>query len=323
LVTATACAGFLIASGACVREGRAADVAPGFAGDYTITDLGTPTGVPGLLGGLTLMAGTTDTLLVGGNANGAAGAIYSIGLVRDAGGHITGFSSPATLFSTAPYIDGGLAYGPGGVLFYTGFPTNQVGQIKPGSSTPDKVIDLGATVGSSVGALNFVPDYAPGAGGFKIVSYNTGGFYSATLTADGSGTYDITSTTLETPGLSGGPEGFVYVPPGSPVFGDAPTMLVSEYIAGNIAAYDVDSSGNPILGTRRDFITGLTGAEGAFIDPVTGDFLFSTFGGGNRIIVVRGFAAPPGVPEPAGLAMMGIGLVAVAGLVVRRRRASA
>ena len=42
--------------------------------------------------------------------------------------------------------------------------------------------------------------------------------------------------------------------------------------------------------TRRDFITVLEGAEGAAIDPLTGDFLFSTFGGGHRIIVVRGFA---------------------------------
>ena len=38
-------------------------------------------------------------------------------------------------------------------------------------------------------------------------------------------------------------------------------------------------------------MTELDGAEGAFLDPVTGDSLFSTFGGGNRVIVVRGFAA--------------------------------
>ena len=39
------------------------------------------------------------------------------------------------------------------------------------------------------------------------------------------------------------------------------------------------------------------GADGAFIDPLTGDFLFSTFGGGDRVIVVRGFARtlPPPV----------------------------
>ena len=36
----------------------------------------------------------------------------------------------------------------------------------------------------------------------------------------------------------------------------------------------------------------MNGAEGAFIDPVTGDFLFSTFGGGDRVVSIQGFSAP-------------------------------
>ena len=79
-------------------------------------------------------------------------------------------------------------------------------------------------------------------------------------------------------------------------------MLVSEYGSGRVAAFEVDADGDPLVATRRDFITGLSGAEGAFVDPVTGDFLFSTFGGGDRVIVVRGFAPPvstPAVPRRA------------------------
>ena len=45
--------------------------------------------------------------------------------------------------------------------------------------------------------------------------------------------------------------------------------------------------------SAQDFITGLSGAEGTFIDPVTGDLLFSTYGGGNQVIRVTGFGAPP------------------------------
>jgi hypothetical protein len=51
--------------------------------------------------------------------------------------------------------------------------------------------------------------------------------------------------------------------------------LLSEFSAGEIGAYDIDANRDPILATRRDFLTGLTGAEGAVIDPLTGDFLFS------------------------------------------------
>ncbi len=81
-------------------------------------------------------------------------------------------------------------------------------------------------------------------------------------------------------------------------------MLVSEYSAGEIGVYQTDANGDPVLASRQEFITGLTGAEGAFIDPVTGDFLFSTFGGGNHVIVVRGFI----IPEPASWALLIVSL---------------
>jgi hypothetical protein len=73
-------------------------------------------------------------------------------------------------------------------------------------------------------------------------------------------------------------------------------------------------------------MTGLTGAFGAMIDPVTGDFLFSTFGETaeeNRIVAVRGFAAPPvepGSPVPTPGAL-GAGVVLMGVMVVGRGRA--
>jgi hypothetical protein len=153
----------------------------------------------------------------------------------------------------------------------------------------------------------------------KASSWSGGQWYDLTLSPDGSGTYDITSASLVLT-LPGGPEGFVFVSGANPDFG-VDSLLIDEYSAGNVAVYDLDANGDPILATRRDFITGLSGAEGAAIDPLTGDFLFSTFGGGNKIVVVQGFTElpppPPGVPEPVTLALFGFGLL---GLGMARRR---
>ena len=103
------------------------------------------------------------------------------------------------------------------------------------------------------------------------------------------------------------------MPLGSTLFTN-PSMIVSEYSAGMVSTYEVDSNGDPVESSRRTFMSGLTGAEGAVIDPVTGDFLFSTFGGGSRVIVVSGFA----VPEPGTFVAVGAGLALLMGL--RRRK---
>jgi hypothetical protein len=271
-------------------------VASPFDDAYTADEIGAPPGVPAPLGGLTLKAGTNDRLLIGGEANAATGALYEIGLVRDGSGHITGFSGSAARFADAANNDGGVTYGPGGVLFLARWPNNEVGQTVPGSAITNKIVPLGALgVGSSPGSVTFVPSGQPGAGSLKLASYSGGQWYDAAVAADGAGTYDIVNVQA-IPGVTlTGPEGFVYVGSGSAQF-SGPSILVSEYSAGRVSAYAVDGNGDPLVATRRDFITGLSGAEGAFVDPATGDFLFSTFGGGNRVVVVRGFARP--LPPP-------------------------
>ena len=295
---------------------HSATIDPFYAGSYTLTDLGSIAGVPANYGGLTLLAGDNNSLLIGGNANTASGKLYQVPVTRDGNGHITGFAGPATVYADAAYNDGGVVYGPVGVLFAALWPVNKLGQTLPGSSTTDKIVDLAPFgVANSAASLAFVPAGMPGAGQMKLVSWSGGEFYTLNLAPDGSGTYNVTSATLETT-LGGGPEGIAYVPTGSALFSN-PSLLVSEYSAGNVATYEVDINGNPILGSRKNFIVGLTGAEGAFIDPVTGDFLFSTFGGGDRVLVVQGFTAPPpsDVPDAgatAGLLLAGSNLLAAA-----------
>lgn len=291
-----------------------------FSGSYNLLSLGSAPNLPTPYGGLALLAGDNNTLLIGGAANGPSGAIYSVGVTRDLGGHITGFSGGATLYATAANIDGGLSYGPGGVLFYTGYPNNVLGQIKTGSVAPDKVTSLtGLGVAGSVGSMVFAPN-----GDLKLLSYSANTWYTAGLTPDGSGTYNVGTATLNVT-LSGGLEGAAYVPNGSALFSNG-SVLIAEYGTGMISTYQTDANFDPIAATRQTFITGLSGAEGAFIDPVTGDFLFSTFGGSNQVIRVSGgFVAPPPPPPPgpgvpdggSALAMFGAGL-AMLGILRRR-----
>jgi hypothetical protein len=267
-------------------------VAPPFNASYSLVNLGAVPGVPTNYGGLTFKTGDANTILIGGAANQSSGDIYSIGVTRGTGNHITGFTGPATVFSAGAYNDGGVVYGPGGVLFLARWPQNELGQTKPGSSITDKTVDLAAlgVVANGPGGLMFVPTGFPGAGQLKLSDYPGGQFYTLAISSDGTGTYNVNSATLETT-IVGGPEGIFYVPAGSPQFTGF-NVLVCEYQAGKVAAYSVDAGGNPVPASRQDFITGLTGAEGAATDPLTGDFLFSTFGGGNQVIVVQGFAAP-------------------------------
>lgn len=292
---------------------QAATISAPFSSDYTLLSLGSVPGVTSNYGGIAFL--NNNTLLLGGAANGANGVIDEVAVTRDGLGNINGFGA-VTQLSTGPYIDGGLAFGPGGDLFFTEYPVNQIGEILPGGTSP--ALTQSSNTGSSVGTLAFVPAGFNGAGNFVIGSYNGGTFCTASLTPDGTvtGTYDIgTCTTSSTNTTNGGPEGIIYVPQGSVDF-TGQTALVSLYGDGEVGAYSIDSNGLPIASTFTPFITGLGGAEGAVIDPVTGDFLFSTFGGGSQIIEVQGFVAPPSsTPEPAAFFLMAGGL---ATLLVRR-----
>jgi hypothetical protein len=267
---------------------------PPFDDDYTCWNLGPVPDVPLNWGGIQVHPEDADVLLVGGDSNEANGRFYGVRLARDAQCHVIGFrDEPPIDFSAGEYNDGNIEYHPSSdVLFYTRWPVNELGQILPGSAVTDRVIDLyGVGVAYSLAGLSFVPAGFPGAGRFKMVSWPDGQWYDAPLAPDGNGTHDVVSA-KHVLTLPGGPEGVAYIHPGNAEF-PTHSMLVADWSVGTISAYESDGQGDPILASRRQFVGGLDGAEGALVDPSSGDFLFGTWGGDNVLIAIHGFKAPP------------------------------
>ena len=277
-------------------------IVPPFDANYSLFSLGSVPGVPTYYGGLTFKYNDPNTLLIAGAAGSPVGRIYQVPVTRDVNGHITGFSSNATLYPGAgstigQYNDGGLAFGPDNVLFVTRYPASQLEQSKLGSLSPDKVIDLAPLgVTGSGGSIGFVPLGFPGAGSMKLVSFGGGGWYHCDFTPDGNGTFNITLASLRA-NIPVGPEGIAFVSPGSPVF-PANSVLIVAYSYNKVITAPLDANGDPIVAQSQDFIRGLTQPEAACTDPVTGDFLFAPWGGLGQVLRVSGFATPTPSPTP-------------------------
>ncbi|MCP3920559.1 MAG: hypothetical protein GY711_33960 [bacterium] len=122
-------------------------------------------------------------------------------------------------------------------------------------------------VSPSTGTLRFLPNGTD----VKIASFSASTWYDASVAPDGNGTFDLVGVT-QSAALSGGPEGIVYIDGSNPGF-SADSVLVSEFSSNRVSAYEVDANDDPLPATRRDFLTSLSGAEGAATDPLTGEWL--------------------------------------------------
>ena len=140
---------------------KADSIGAAYAGQYAFNAFIAPTGLI-LLGGLYIDTSHPDTLLIGDYADRPNGAIYSVALTRDpATDRITGLGA-ATLYASAPDIDGGLTMAPDGDLVFTEYSDDKVGQLKPGSTSPDATVSL--SLSASTGGMAFIPPGMSGAG---------------------------------------------------------------------------------------------------------------------------------------------------------------
>jgi hypothetical protein len=257
-------------------------VLPPFDTSWQIVNLGPIPGVSSY-GGTAIAPANPNTLLV---SPWPATSIDAVPLLRNGAGAIIG-AGTATPVITVGGTDGGLAFGPGGVLFSTWFGPNNLNQTKPGSTATDRVDALNPLgMINSCGTCTFVPAGMPGAGRLKVCSWVAAEFHDVPLTPDGNGTY--------APGplgpaimLANDVEGMVYAPPGTPTFGGQ--LLVCEWGQGNIVAYQIDANGDPLPATRQVVVGGAQFPGGGTRDPLTGDFVF--LGGGGVLLVLRPGAA--------------------------------
>lgn len=256
-----------------------------WASDYSITNLGSVPGVPGYYGGVAFASGDPTRLLVGGNANTSIGAVYSIRVQRDAMGHVVGFDGSALELADAPFIDGGLSYAPNGVLLYTAFPINVLGQIRPGASGPSKTVLLsGLGVGGSVGGCAVVST-SSGATRLKLTSPGVSRWYDAPLTPDGVGTFNVGLATPRGPSTPSAGS-MVFVGAGQPGFAFDTALVAS--CNGFVGAYSLDAN-RDVVASLGSFVLSLAGcADGMTLDPLTGDLLIGAWDL-KRIYVVRGF----------------------------------
>jgi len=269
-----------------------------FTNDYTTYVLGLVPGIaPSKLGGCVIDANDPNALLVATDSEDSSGAIYSIPLQRESCGHIVGFAGNAKLVATTPYVDANLLYGPNQVMFYSQWPVNELSELLPNQSAPAYTIDL-STVGvggGGPGGIGFVPPNLSDPGGLRGVTWPNGYWYHLSYSTSGT-TYAVTAST-QTATLPNGPGGFAYVPQGSPDFANQ-SLITPEWPGGQVAVYEVDSMGDPVVSTRRQFFDKFPVPWGAYFEPTTGDFIFLSWGSGNdQIYIVEGFTKPPPPPQ--------------------------
>lgn len=298
----------------------AATVQPPFTDQYHLQSIPAPNslipGVPTPYGGIAFAPNSLDTLLIIGNTHNAGAeanppAIYAIKVSRDAQGHINGFKGSGKILAAAPGLSPsasggghGLAEGPDGVLFYTSL-DGGLGMIKKASAAPDRQIDLTTLAPTPIfeaAPLAFVPSGFAGGKSFKLVTSN-GHFYAADVSADETGTFDMTNVRevgaladmgMHDDGVRTYATGLAYVAAGNPGF-PAESVLAMDWdfnsqTHSDLSAYRTDTQGNPIFSSRRVVISEF-GGSAMTVDPVTGDLVIGSYWIGPDLVV--GFSVPP------------------------------
>lgn len=145
------------------------------------------------------------------------------------------------------------------------------------------------------GGLGLVPPSLPSARQLRLVTWPAGRwFHVDSSIEEGLASIEGLAQTVTLPNEPGG---FAYVPAGSPGF-ERQSVIVAEWrrpdpSADRVAVYEVDEAGDPRVDTRREFFAKFPRPWGAYFEPVTGDYLFLSWGTGeDHVFIVQGFEPP-------------------------------
>jgi hypothetical protein len=271
------------------------------------------------VGGCVVDPTDVNRLYFVGKSEGPLGAIYTVGLKRDACGHILSFVGPSKRVVGVPFADANFVELPGASFFLTLYPIGGIAELDPamallkthdlkplGLDAPVNPAGIDLLAGESPGGLARVPPGLPRAGELRALAYPSGNWFVLDAKKTGA-THDFTKLTKKVT-LDNGAGPFAYVPAGSPGFPTA-SVVLTEWYQGRfypsipinketqrVVAYEIDAESNPIKSTRKEFFTLFDKPWGAYFEPVTGDFLFlSWLRSPDHIVAVRGFAKPPPV----------------------------
>ena len=267
-----------------------------------VTVLPIPFNFPGN-GGITF-SNDGATLFAAAFVDTPSGQVHSHPVTRDGTGHVTAFGTN-TVVAAAPFIDQGLAFGPGGTLFWATFPINSLAQLPPGGTVTEFPL---APTGVALNTLSlaFIPPGFPNAGQLVITSYTTGQLNRIGLSPNGNGTFTPIAGSA-VPVAGGLPQssiqGIAYIPVGP----DAGKIAAGEFSAFRISLVQLDQSTglgfpSPASTASSNMIGatqfGPTLPRGICFDPLTND-LFMMQGGGGFIFRFSGtmtaspLSAPP------------------------------
>ncbi len=255
-----------------------------------------PAGVPSPLGDV-MFSDDGNTLYIVGGSSTFGSEVWTVPVIRDAAGAVTGLGS-ATRLMAFPNIDTGLEHRPGTDSLVFRGNSGVVGQMLADGS----VVTSTAAGASYNGGLAFVPEALPNAGDLLVGNYNSGVINSYAPTDNADGSFTPVLTGFYSNSAFGATGDLEFVPSGD--FEN--DLMYTNWNGGTVSIIDIDPlSGNPVGGGTAPPVTLFasdlgTGPWGLAFDPVTNDLFIANFTGNpyDGIVQISGFPPPVAKNEP-------------------------